>query len=72
MRSGEWAKKQKRMRERTTGLGRRTKEEIEKWDKTDSTEIPDGGDIRNPQPPFGGGEMKLKVVLSWQVLILSS
>ena len=32
--------------ERATGLGRRTREEtyIEKWDQTDSSEIPDRGE----------------------------
>ena len=29
--------------ERTTGLGRRTRGYIEKWDQTDSPEIPDRG-----------------------------
>ena len=41
--------------ERATGLGRRTREEnIEKWDQTDSPEIPDRGETSEiTRPPFG-------------------
>ena len=50
-------KAEKDKRERATGLGRRTKEEIqESGIKLKSPEVPDrgaGGDIRNPRPPFG-------------------
>ena len=40
--------------ERVTGLGRRTREEITKWNQMTAL-IPDrggGGDIRHPRPPF--------------------
>ena len=46
--------------ERVTGLGRRTREEIAKWNQITALrfEIPDGaggegGGIRHPRPPFG-------------------
>ena len=49
--------KQKRMTERVTELGRRTREETEKWDQTDSPEIPDTRETsNNSQPPFRGRE----------------
>ena len=55
--SGEWAKAEKDKTERaTSGLWQKNKREdiyIEKWDQTESTDIPDRGDqdIRNPRPP---------------------
>ena len=55
-RSGEWAKSRKgsdRNSERTRRKNKRG--DIEKWDQTNSPEIPDRGfPIRNPRPPFGG------------------
>ena len=52
--------KQKRISQKTetaTGLGRRTREEIELWDRTDSPEIPDRGETSEiPPPPFGGNK----------------
>ena len=43
---------QKDKTERATGLGRKTRGDIEWWDQTDSPD--DIPDIRNPWPPFGG------------------
>ena len=38
-----------------TWQGRRTREDIEKWDQTGSSAIPDRGEtLEIPQPPFGG------------------
>ena len=43
------------MTEIATGLGRRTRGDIEKWDQTGSPEIPDRGeDIRNPLTSLWG------------------
>ena len=42
--------------ERVTGLGRRTREEIVKWNQMTVLRFQTGGgggDIRCPQPPFG-------------------
>ena len=51
MENGPKAEKDKT--ETATGLGRRTKEE--KWDQTDSPEIPDRVETSEiPWPPFGG------------------
>ena len=57
--SGEWVKSRKgsdRKNNRTRQKNKR--EDIEKWDQTDSPEIPDEsrfqGDVVNPWPPFGG------------------
>ena len=41
--------------ERVTGLGRRTREEIAKWNQMTALRFQTGGgDIRHPRPPFGG------------------
>ena len=40
--------------ERVTGLGRRTREEIAKWNQVTALRFQTGGDIRHPRPPFGG------------------
>ena len=44
--------------ERVTGLGRRTREEIVKWNQMTALRSRQGGDIRHPQPPFGGRLME--------------
>ena len=36
--------------ERVAGLGRRTREEIAKWNKTTALRLQTGGDIRHPRP----------------------
>ena len=45
--------------ERVIGLGRRTREEIVKWNQMTALRFQtgEGGgeDIRHPRPPFGGG-----------------
>ena len=49
--SGEWASRQKKDNtERATGLGRRTREEIVKWNQMTALGL---GDLRVPRPPFG-------------------
>ena len=53
------AKKKKRKKdqtERVTGLDRRTREEIVKWDQMTAVRFQTRGgeDIRHPRPPFGG------------------
>ena len=54
-RSGEWAKRRKgsdRNSDRTRKKNKRG--DIEKWDQTDSLEIPDRGETSEiPRPPFG-------------------
>ena len=40
--------------ERVTGLGRRLRKEIAKWNQMTALTFQTGGDIRHPQPPFGG------------------
>ena len=40
--------------ERVTGLGRRTREEIAKWNQMTALRFQTGGDIRHPRPPFWG------------------
>ena len=40
--------------ERVTGLSRRTREEIAKWNQMTALRSRQGGDIRNPRPLFGG------------------
>ena len=56
------AKAEKGKTEKATGLGRKTKEEnlyIEKWDQTESPEIPDGGETAEISGhPFWGTESK--------------
>ena len=48
--------------ERVTGLGRRTREEIAKWNQNDSHEIPDRGETSDiPGLPSGIVNMKLKI-----------
>ena len=50
--------------ERATGLGRRGDRPIEKWDQTESPEIPDRGETSEiPRLPFGGGFTSLHVLL---------
>ena len=57
--SGEWTSRQKKKRkdetERVIGLGRRTREEIVKWNQNnDSPEIPDRGETSDiPGLPSG-------------------
>ena len=42
---------------RVTGLGRRTREEIVKWNQMTALRFQTGeGDIRHPRPPFRGRE----------------
>ena len=42
--------------ERVTGLGRRTKEKIAKWNQMTALRFQTGGDIRHPRPQeFGAG-----------------
>ena len=40
--------------ERVTRLGRRTREEIVKWDRMTALRFQTGGDLRYPRDPFGG------------------
>ena len=40
--------------ERVTGLGRRTREEIVKWNQMTALRFQLGGDMRYSRPPFGG------------------
>ena len=51
--------------ERATGLGRRTKEEfnIEKWDQTESPEIPDRGETSEIPGLPSGGNLELLLLL---------
>ena len=45
--------------ERVTGLGRRTSEEIAKWNQMTALRFQTGGgDIRHPWPPFGGQNVR--------------
>ena len=47
--------KQKKIRPRATGLGKRTREEIENWDQTGILEIPDRSETSDiPGLPSGG------------------
>ena len=51
----EWTSRQKKVKtERVTGLGRRTREEIAKWNQMTDLRFQAGGDIRHLRPPFGG------------------
>ena len=43
--------------DRVTGLGRRTREEIAKWNQMTALKFQTDGDIRHPRPPFGGALM---------------
>ena len=45
---------EKNKAERVTGLGRRTREQIAKWNQMTALSFRQGGDIRHPRPPFGG------------------
>ena len=45
---------EKDKKERVTGLGRGTREEIAKWNQRTALRFQTGGDIRHPWPPFGG------------------
>ena len=45
--------------ERVTGLGRRTGEEIAKWNQMTALRFLTGGDIRHPRRPFGGVNTEL-------------
>ena len=49
---GQQAEKDKT--ERVTRLGRRTREALAKWNQLTALRFQTGGDIRHPQPPFGG------------------
>ena len=40
--------------ERVIGLGRRTRQEIAKWNRITALRLQTGGDIRHSRPPFGG------------------
>ena len=45
--------------DRVTRLGRRTREEIAKWNQMTALRFrTGGGDIRHPRPPFGGHREK--------------
>ena len=46
--------------ERVTGLVRRTREEIAKWNQMTALRFQTGGDIRHPQPPFGGTDEEIE------------
>ena len=48
--------------ERVTGLGRRTREEIAKWNQMTALRFHTGGDIRHPRPPFGGIKDRLAAI----------
>ena len=50
---GQQAEKKKEKTERVRGLGRRTREEIAKWNQMTAQRFQTGGDIRHPRPPFG-------------------
>ena len=50
----ERTSRQKKIRQRVTGLGRRKREEIAKWNQMTALRFQTGGDIRHPRPPFGG------------------
>ena len=58
--------------ERVTGLGRRTREEIAKWNPMTALGFQTGGDIRHPQPLFGGyiQNIDLKNVTSISLVVL--
>ena len=57
-------KAEKYKTERATGLGRRTRGNIEKWDQTDSPEIPDMGETSEiPRPPFRGMQTILCITM---------
>ena len=45
---------EKNKTERVTGLGRKTREEIAKWNQMTALRFQTGGDIRHPWPPFRG------------------
>ena len=52
---GSRQKKKRKKTERVTGLGRKTREEIVKWNQMTALRFQTGGrDIRHPQPPFRG------------------
>ena len=46
----------KRQKKRVLGPGRRTREEIVKWNQMTALRFQTGGDIRHPPPPFGESE----------------
>ena len=48
------ATKKKDKTERVIRLGRRTRKETVKWNQMTVLRFQTGGDIRHPQPPFGG------------------
>ena len=39
--------------ERVTGQGRKTREEVVKWNQKTALRFQTGGDVRHPQPPSG-------------------
>ena len=54
---GPAGKKKKDKLERVTGLGRRTREAIAKWNQMTALRFQTGGrHLRHPRPPFGGPE----------------
>ena len=55
--SEEWTSRQQQKKdktERVIRLGRRTRKETVKWNQMTVLRFQTGGDIRHPQPPFGG------------------
>ena len=46
-------KERKDKTERVTGLSRRPRKEIVKWNQMTALRFETWGDIRHPQPPFG-------------------
>ena len=53
---GQQAEEEKRKTERVTGLGRKTREEIVKWNQMTALRFQTGGDIRPSRPPLGGNK----------------
>ena len=47
--------------QKATGIGRLTREEIDKWDQSDSLKIPDRGETSESRPPAFCGEVLEKV-----------
>ena len=52
--NGPANRKKKRKEDRARDLGRRTREEIAKWNQMTALRFQTRGDIRHPRPPFGG------------------
>ena len=51
--------------ETVTGLGRRTREEIAKWNQMTALRFLTGGDIRHPRRPFGGVNTEISNLAVW-------